>query len=51
MIGGVPFTFVILDLKYSRYSLLTEGNFIASATADYELGPQIELIRLDSISH
>jgi hypothetical protein len=37
MLKRVRFSLIVLNLQPGRYSLLTEGNLIPSATADYEL--------------
>jgi hypothetical protein len=51
VVVGIAFGFVILDLQACRYSLLTEGNLVPSATADNEPGRQVKLISPDCLAH
>lgn len=47
----IPFTLVTLDLQPRRYSLLTEGNFIPSATPDNKNRREVKLVIMDNLAH
>ena len=47
----ITFALVALDLQTGWYSLLTEGNLVASTTADNERGRQVKLISPDCFAH
>jgi hypothetical protein len=47
----ITFTFITLDLEGSRYSLLTEGDLIASSATNDESGCQVKSISADCIAH
>jgi hypothetical protein len=51
VIVWITFDIIILDLEPCGYTLLTEGDFIPSATADNKTRRQVELICKDNFVH
>lgn len=51
VIVRISFALIVLNLEASGYSLLTEGYFVPSATADNESRVQVKLVCPDGIAH